>query len=109
MKFVFLIFISMLIIGGCASSGGGSKNYFAEHKSNLLETLGQPHTTQPDGNGGEVWTYLVKQEILMQAKNQGLADEYGLSNSEFNVPEIHTTTVAQKFYISNQGYIYKVQ
>ncbi|MEM1159114.1 MAG: hypothetical protein AAF649_03525 [Verrucomicrobiota bacterium] len=109
MKIALTALLLSWLVSGCASSGGGSQDYFSQHKSVLLEKQGPPDSTRPDGSGGEVWLYQKQNKFLRLEKSQTMADEYGQPNAEFMMPKEHTTTVTQSFYISSKGYIYKVR
>lgn len=104
--------LALVFLTSCASEGGDMKAFVGQPSSELIARLGPPKLRIPEGQGGQIWTY-VDQRVgpgaarvpYPGALNSSAAGAGAASHtSALDNPAF---TSKKEFYIDASGMIYK--
>lgn len=110
----------LLVILGCKTAGPDVAQLMGEPKSEVLERLGPPHRVEPDGQGGEIWSYFKHRDsgwvsnepsaprssLDRRPENFGVGAQDPFGNSTKSITPERETKVRQVF-INPAGKVYR--
>jgi hypothetical protein len=115
---ILLILGIFLALIGCTSIDDRMKSYLGANKNELLSNWGVPQNIMPDGNGGEIWSYIKSGQTTTHG--MGTTNTYGSaqaigSNAYYQGTSYSTSTPSYtttwtrtcSFFIDSTGTIYK--
>jgi hypothetical protein len=111
-SFSLLIFLSLFvlaIIPGCSSPDAGMEAFVGQPSSELLARLGPPRLRIPEGQGGQIWTYIEETQGMQSAPmSRGSLQGYGGGSTARSAGFTSTGFTSRKeFFIDSSGTIYK--
>lgn len=100
----------LVVLASCVSSDAEMNAFVGQSSSTLLSRLGPPKLRIPEGQGGQIWTYVDERQsnAPIGAMHTGSINGYGggsaprpssLSSTQFSS--------SREFYIDASGTIYK--
>lgn len=126
-------FIGLLLIGalsGCITPDAAMKSLLNQPTSELVARWGPPQQRMPDGQGGEIWIYLLQRQWTTPgqvnttvngtanssgnlygnpngATYQGNTNVSGTANTTYTPPKTDGYTAFREFFINSSGIIYR--
>jgi hypothetical protein len=107
---VLMGLLVLVIFTGCASSDAGMEAFVGQPSSELLARFGPPRLRIPEGQGGQIWTYIEDSPAAMQSgpMNMGSLQSYGGGSTARTAAFTSTGFTSRKeFFIDASGTIYK--
>lgn len=106
-----LLYLCVLaFITGCASPDAGMNAFVGQPSSELLARLGPPRLRIPEGQGGQIWTYIEENQAVMQSApmSRGSLQGYGGGSTARSAAFTSSGFTSRKeFFIDASGTIYK--
>lgn len=107
MKFVICIFLFSFLMSGCFTTNRMAKelnNTYNKNSNYLRTSLGPPNNIIDNGESGTVWIYSSQYSY----STNGWISNVG-NTTYYNSPQTYTQEKVLKFWIDNNGTIFKYQ
>jgi hypothetical protein len=106
---ILLSLFVLAIIPACSSSDAGMEAFVGQPSSELLARLGPPRLRIPEGQGGQIWTYIEETQGMQSAPmSRGSLQGYGGGSAARSAGSTSTGFTSRKeFFIDSSGTIYK--
>lgn len=104
--------VALLSLAGCAINDRDDDAFVGQPSAQLLSSLGVPQLRAPDGNGGEVWSYIEQRGVAGAPVGGGAlsGNMYGggpLGPSASGVGMNQSFTAKREFFIDSSGNVYR--
>ena len=108
MKLLLPALLLLVLLVGCVSP---NRKLVGQPSSALLAARGEPSERVPDGQGGEIWRYVERQQQWGTIEHEGnvITGAYNTSDKSttWMLSRPHTPILVHCFYVNRDGTVYK--
>jgi hypothetical protein len=110
MKQILATILLLISFTGCIAPNAAMKKFVGKPSADPQAAWGLPNEHDPDGRGGEIWSYYQQAEYTTPGHEQyAVAGAYNTSgqNATWMPSRTVVYTIVRSFYIDTNGLVYR--